>query len=254
MKIIFLGTNGWYTTPAGNTSCILIDSKERYVVFDAGNGIYKLDKHITENKPISLFISHFHIDHVSGLHTLAKFKFPQGIDIYVGRGRKKDFETLVSPPYTIGYQPATKNINNLKTEIRLHELSDGEQNINFPVCAIELFHAYRNHGFRVTLENKIVAYSGDCGITDKSKELAKNADLLIHECGNSKPGQNAEWGHTSPVEAATLAKAASVKMLTLTHFGINFFPTFVERKKAENEAKKIFPNTISAYDDLVLEI
>jgi len=71
MKIVFLGTNGWYTTPTGNTPCILIDSKDQYVVFDAGNGIYKLDKYITEDKPISLFITHFHLDHVSGLHTLS---------------------------------------------------------------------------------------------------------------------------------------------------------------------------------------
>lgn len=254
MKVIFLGTNGWYTTPIGNTPCILIDSKERYVVFDAGNGIYKLDKYITKDKPISLFISHFHIDHVSGLHTLAKFKFPQGIDIYFGKGRLNDFNTLVHRPYTLGVKYEKENIGKLDTEVRLHELSDGEQSINFPVSAIELFHAYRNHGFRVTLENKIVAYSGDCGINAKSKELAKNVDLLIHECGNSKPGQNADWGHTSPVEAATLAKEANAKMLTLTHFGVNFFPTLVERKEAENEAKKIFPNTISAIDDLILEI
>ncbi len=72
MKIIFLGTNGWYTTQTGNTPAVLIDSKNHYVVFDAGNGIYKLDQYITEPKPISLFISHFHIDHVSGLHSLGK--------------------------------------------------------------------------------------------------------------------------------------------------------------------------------------
>jgi len=254
MKIIFLGTNGWYTTPTGNTPCVLIDSKTDYVIFDAGNGIYKLDKYIKRDKPISLFISHFHIDHVSGLHTLAKFKFPQGIDIYVGKGRKKDFETLVGPPYTIGYQPDSKNINNLKTEVRLHELSGGEQNVGFLVSSIELFHAYRNHGFRVTLEDKVIAYSGDCGINDKSNELAKNADLLIHECGNLKPGQNIEWGHTSSIEAAALASNSGVKTLILTHFGTTFFPTLDERKKAENEAKKIFSNTIAALDDLVLEI
>lgn len=254
MKIIFLGTNGWYTSPTGNTPCILIDSEKQYVIFDAGNGTYKLDKYITKNKPIALFISHFHLDHVSGLHTLAKFDFPQGIDIYIGKGRKKDFETLVNPPYTVGYQPNSINISNLKTEIRLHELSDGEQNINFPVSVIELFHAYRNHGYRVTLENKVIAYSGDCGINDKSKELARNADLLIHESGNSKPGQNADWGHTSPIEAAALAKESNVKMLSLTHFGTNFFPTLAERKKAVIEAKKIFPNTIAAYDDLIITI
>src|ERR1035437_3610155 len=181
MKVIFLGTNGWYTSPTGNTPCILIDSKTHYVVFDAGNGIYKLDKYITENKPISLFISHFHIDHVSGLHTLAKFKFPQGIDIYVGSGRLNDFNTLVNRPYTISTKDEKENIGKLETEIRIHELNEGENSIGFPVSIYKMFHAYTDHGYRITLEDKIIAYSGDTGICPNSILLAKNADLLIHE-------------------------------------------------------------------------
>ena len=98
MKIYFLGTNGWYSSPTGDTPCILIDSKDQYVIFDAGNGIYKIDQYIKEDKPISLFLSHFHIDHISGLHTLAKFNFKQGIDVYFAKGRGKDFETFVNPP------------------------------------------------------------------------------------------------------------------------------------------------------------
>ena len=124
MKIVFLGTNGWYSSSTGDTPCILIDAKDQYVILDAGNGIYKLDNYIKDNNPISLFISHFHIDHVSGLHTLAKFNFKQGIDVYVGQGRSKDFQTLVNPPFTLGYLPKAENIENLKTEIRLYELLD----------------------------------------------------------------------------------------------------------------------------------
>src|SRR3712207_4230641 len=126
MKIILLGTNGWYPSPTGDTPCILIDSKDHYIVLDAGNGIYKIDKYITEDKPISLFISHFHLDHTSGVHILSKFEFKQGIDVYVGPGRAKDFETLVNPPFTIGYKPQPENIRNAPTEIRLHDLSEGE--------------------------------------------------------------------------------------------------------------------------------
>lgn len=91
MKINFLGTNGWYSSPTGDTPCILIDSKNYYIVLDAGNGIYKLDNFIKEDKPILLLISHFHLDHTSGLHTLVKFNCKQGIDIYVAEGRKKRF-------------------------------------------------------------------------------------------------------------------------------------------------------------------
>jgi ribonuclease BN (tRNA processing enzyme) len=110
MKIYFLGTNGWYTSPTGDTPCILIDSKDQYVVFDAGNAIYKIDKYIKEDKPVSLFLIHFHIDHISGLHMLVKFKFKRGIDIYFARGRKKDFNLFVNPPYTIGITNDKKNI------------------------------------------------------------------------------------------------------------------------------------------------
>ena len=95
MKITFLGTNGWYPTATGDTPCILIETKEHYIVLDAGNGIYKLDRYITENKPISLFISHFHIDHTSGLHTLAQFHFSQYSAAHSSMARKSDTSCLV---------------------------------------------------------------------------------------------------------------------------------------------------------------
>ena len=254
MKIVFLGTNGWYTTETGNTPCILINSKDQYVVFDAGNGIYKLDKYITEDKPISLFISHFHIDHVSGLHTLAKFKFPQGIDIYVGPGRLNDFNTLVNRPYTISIKDEKENIGKLNTEIRIHELREGENSTGFPVSAYKMFHAYGDHGFRITLEDKIIAYSGDTGICPNSFLLAKNANLLIHESSWAEAPKDDKWGHVDPTEAAKLAKDANVKMLALTHFDPTKYDTLEKRTEAEEKAKKIFPNTIAARDDMILTL
>ena len=242
MKIIFLGTNGWYTTPTGNTPCILIDSKEGYTIFDAGNGIYKLDQFITEQKPISLFISHFHLDHVSGLHSLDKVIFSQGIDVYVGEGRLKDFEALVNPPFT-----------SPKINARVHELEDGKHNIPFPVEVIEQFHTYRDHGYRVTLEGKTIAYSGDTGISDASKLLAANVDLLIHECSWIEI-ENPKWGHVIPTEAATLAKEAGTKKLVLTHFDASKYTSLDLRKEAERKAQEIFPETTVATDDLVIEI
>lgn len=248
MKITFLGTNGWYSSPTGDTPCTLIDTKDHYLVLDAGNGIYKLGNYIKEDKPIALFISHFHIDHVSGLHTLAKFEFRQGIDVYVGTGRSKDFETLVNPPFTIGYKPKPENIVKLKTEIRLHELSEDGQNIPFRAAAIKQHHAYIDHGYRIEIEGKTIAYTGDCGFTDLSRKLAKNVDLLICECSNKKTEESDPWGHFDPTQAGTLAKECGVKQLILTHFAAHLYTSLDDRKWAENEAKKIFPNTIAATD------
>ena len=254
MRIIFLGTNGWYTTETGNTPCVLIDSKEGYIVFDAGNGIYRLDRYITEDKPIYLFISHFHLDHTSGLHTLSKFSFSQGIDVYVGEGRKKDFDVLVNPPFTVGYLPNPENINELETQIRLHELSEVGDNIPFKAQAIKQHHAYVDHGYRLSLENKVIAYTGDLGFTDKALKLAQNADLLISECSSKKIVDDYPWGHLDPFLAAKLAKEGNVKQLILTHFGSDVYTNLESRKGAEESAKKIFPNTKAAMDGLEIVI
>ena len=77
MKVTFLGTNGWYDTDTGNTLCILIESERAFIVLDAGNGIWKLDRSINDRKPIYLFLSHFHLDHVIVLHVLNIFNFAQ---------------------------------------------------------------------------------------------------------------------------------------------------------------------------------
>jgi len=254
MKIIFLGTNGWYSSPTGDTPCILIDSKDQYVIFDAGNGIYKIDKYIKEDKPISLFISHFHIDHISGLHILGKFNFKQGLDIYMAKGRKKDFEIFVNPPYTTGIINSKKNILNIKTKVRLHELKEGDSGIGFPVKMVKLYHGYENHGFRIELEKKLIAYSGDTKIGPNGSLIAKGVDLLIHECSNIISPETDDWGHTDPTQTAQFAHDVGVKKLVLTHFGPTLYDTLEKRKQAEKIAQKIFLNTISAVDDLIIEV
>ena len=248
MKITFLGTNGWYSSPTGDTPCIVVDAKDQYVVLDAGNGLYKVDKYITEDKPIALFISHFHIDHVSGLHILPKFHFRQGIDVYVGKGRSKDFDVLVNKPFTVGRNFKPENISKLETEVRLHELSETTENIPFPAAAIQQFHAYVNHGYRFELEEKIIAYTGDCAPTNATKKLAQNADVLICECSNKKTELPDPWGHFDPVQAAMLAKESNVRQMILTHFGAEPYLSLEDRKWAEQEARKIFPETIAAVD------
>lgn len=254
MKVIFLGTNGWYSTSTGDTPCIVIDAKDHYVILDAGNGIYKLDKYIKDEKPISMFISHFHIDHVSGLHSLAKFKFKQGIDVFVGKGRAKDFQTLVYPPFTIPHKPTEGVVGQLRTEIRLRELSEMEENIPFRATAIEQSHAYVDHGYRLEIEGKIIAYTGDCGFTDSLNKLAEKADLLITECAWKKVPEDDKWGHLDPIRAATVAKEASVKQLILNHFDASVYTTLEDRKWAEEEAKKIFPKTLAATDGMLFNL
>lgn len=124
MKVIFLGTNGWYDTKTGNTTCILIEADDYFIILDAGNDIYKVDQYIRSKKPIYLFLCHFHLDHIVDLHILNKFNFSQGIHIYGHAGAKDILNIIINEPYTI---PFAK----LPFKVEVYELSEGLRNIPF---------------------------------------------------------------------------------------------------------------------------
>ena len=53
----------------GNTSCVSVDCGEDVVVFDAGSGLMALGQRLDGKRPIRLFLSHVHVDHLLGLFT-----------------------------------------------------------------------------------------------------------------------------------------------------------------------------------------
>ena len=246
MKVRFLGTNGWFSTNFGNTSCMLIESEKFYVVLDAGDGIYKLDKYITTETPVHLFLSHLHFDHIIGFHLFDKFKFKKRVNVYGFKGVKDGLQ-IVRHPYTLP-------LSDLSFPVEIHELEEGSYNLPFPFSCKLLFHSDPCLGYRFKLDGKVIAYCTDTGVCNSLLELAHDADLLITE-SSLKPGQRLEdWGHLDPREAAEIAKQAEVKKLLLTHFDAGNYVRLEERREAEAAAKEIFKNTICAYDDFEVEL
>lgn len=248
MKVIFLGTNGWYDTEIGNTVCTLIETDDYFVILDAGNGFYKIDQYITntDKKPIYLFLSHFHLDHIVGLHTLNKSNFSQGIDIYGPPGTRKCFTTIVNQPYTLP-------IKQLKTEIRVNEL-DKKSAVPVNVEFRKLKHSSLCYGFRFILENKVISYCLDTGICENLLHLAKNADLLITECSYKSGMEDKSWPHLDPENAAQVARDSGAKKLSLIHFDASLYLTLKDRKKAEKQAQEIFRNTFTAVDNQEIDL
>ncbi|MFX1495759.1 MAG: MBL fold metallo-hydrolase [Promethearchaeota archaeon] len=245
MRIIFLGTNGWYATDLGNTISTLIDSKNYYIILDAGDGIYKIDQYIKEDKPIIILLSHLHLDHVIGFHAFAKFLFNQKINVFGYKGTIKGLKKIINHPYSAPF-------GNIPVNVQIHDLEEGNHNIGFSVKCNLLLHADPCLGYRIELDNKIIAYCTDTGMTPALIELAQDADLLIIEC-SYKPGQE-EWGwpHLKAEEAAEIAKNSKVKQLILTHFDASYYKTAQDRKLAEEKAQKIFQNTRAAIDGFEL--
>ena len=247
MKMTFLGTNGWYSTDTGNTPCVLVDTEKYYIVFDAGDGIHKLDDYIKADKPIYLFLSHFHMEHIGGLHMLSKFRFKQGIHIYGQKGTRDILKCVIAHPFTC---PA----NALPTKLTIRELSEGLHRIPFRVTCRKLLHSDPCFGYRIELDGKVITYCTDTGICNNSLLLAKNADVLIHDCAENSKERTPKWQHSIPSEAATIAKSANAKQLVLFHFSAALYKSIAERKEAEKEARLIFKNTIAAVDGMRLDV
>lgn len=247
MQVTFLGTNGWFDTPAGNTVSVLVRTTDYDLIFDAGNGIAKADNFITQEKPVYLFLSHFHIDHIVGLHTLVKFRLKQGLKIYTLPGGAALLRTFVGEPFTV---PLEK----LPYPVHAIELGEGVHKLPFPVECRPLVHPAPCYGYRVEIDGKIIAFCTDTGVCDNAVILARDADLLITECA-LKPGETSvEWPHLNPQDAIGIAKQAKAKRLALMHFGAEVYKTTDDRKAVEEEFRTLCPGLIAAMDGMTVEI
>lgn len=98
------------------------------------------------------------------------------------------------------------------------------------------------------IKGRVVTILGDTRFCEASKELALDADLLIHEAtfAAGEEGIAYEYYHSTTIQAATVAKDANAKMLCLTHISSRYdrdaWRTLV------GEAKEIFPITDIAED------
>lgn len=222
MEVIFLGTNGWYDTSSGSTICTLVMTNEFNIILDAGNGIHKLDKFIKNSNPIYLFLSHFHLDHVSGLHILNKFNFDQGIHIYGRKGISKVLNKLINEPFTVPFL-------NLPYRVDIHEVSLGLNNEPILFECLELLHPFGCLGFRFSIDDKVLTYCSDTGICDNAIKLANNADLLITECSLRLGETDPKWPHLNPEAAVDIAEKSKAKRLALTHFDASRYITINDR-------------------------
>jgi len=248
MKVVFLGTNGWYDTAAtGSTVCALIKTRHYDVLLDAGYGIHKLDKYCDGSKPVFIFLSHFHIDHIAGLHVLVKFRFKKGLTLCAGKGARKTLGTFINRPFTVP-------LKDLPYPVKILELPSEIGRLPFKVKALPLEHADPTLGFRLALDGKVVTYITDTGPCPNAAELAKGADLLITECANLPGEFNPLWPHFNPETAGKLAADSGVKRLVLTHFSAARYKKPAERNAALRHARKAFAAATVARDGLAVEL
>jgi phosphoribosyl 1,2-cyclic phosphodiesterase len=235
LSVTFWGVRGSIACPGpatvrygGNTPCVGVRAGDRRIILDAGTGLHALgDRLMRDGKmvDVDILLTHFHLDHVSGLPFFAPF-FAAGHDIRIWAGTSaanlSEFvHTLVSPPLF----PAGPS--SFKADVTYHGFVPGNTigiGGGLKVQSAALDHPDGAVGYRLDIGDASVAYVTDTEIRHDPIDngivsLARGADLLIVDCTYTEAEivTRRGWGHATWTDGIRLANAAGAKTLCLFH-------------------------------------
>ena len=104
------------------------------------------------------------------------------------------------------------------------------------------------------IKGRCIAIFGDTQPTPDALKLANNADVIVHEATfkHEMAEQANSRGHSTTVQAATLAKDANVKKLIITHISSRYLPE--DCVELLNECQHVFSHTEIADDFAVFKL
>jgi phosphoribosyl 1,2-cyclic phosphodiesterase len=278
----------------GNTACVEIQAGPHTIILDAGTGIINLGAELMRRArsnggnsvTATILFSHMHNDHTQG--------FPFFDPAYVGSSTlhilgpkvfESDLEETLShamlpPSFPLALEdlPSLKILRNVNetdivligpgsADVQVLNIFHNEINPSPDLVRVRTYHSYAHPKSGVNIYNiswrgKSIVYATDTeGYVQSDQRLvkfAKDADVLIHDAqyriedytNPTKPKQG--WGHSTPDMAIAVAQACNAKELVLFHHE----PTYEDATIAEIEenARRIFPNTRTAYEGLEIKV
>lgn len=243
MRVVLLGTGGGprpSRTRFPSSQAIVIG--ERIIVVDCGNGVSKQlvaaglsPRHMTD-----LLVTHHHVDHSADLGYLPMVSWIEGRSERIG---------IYGPPPTVG--ALTSIIDGYEEDLVKRTASTGrlpfrplldphdivEPGLVFEDDEVRVTAAFVDHppfeialGFRIDTAAGSVVVSGDTAPSPNLVDLAKGADMLVHEVAHPsaiaqlEAGTNASTiakhvlrNHTMAADIAKIAQDAAVGTLVLSH-------------------------------------
>jgi ribonuclease Z len=104
---------------------------------------------------------------------------------------------------------------------------------------------------------RVLTLCGDSAPCEAAVELARGADLLVHEAtfGEARREMAAARGHSTAAQAAEVARRAGARRLVLTHFSARYQEGSAETvDDLLREARAVFPDTDAAHDLLTVAV
>ena len=287
ITIVTCGTGSPLPIGTAVQSCTAVFVNGQFLLFDAGDGaIRSMEDSMLPLEDISaMFLTHFHADHWADMAEVIDRSWLLGrrhvFPIYGGQGieqivndttsaysleysyRTAHHGEQVMPPESVEVIPTTINVSGTDTVIVYEK--DGVVVTAFNVKHSPIEPAL---GFKISFAGKEIVISGDTIETETLAAQSQSVDVLVSEVMNmefialaekvfSENGyednaiifHDIQDYHISTTQLATLAEAAEVKHLILTHLAPNIDNAKIMDTLFRKPMERIFTGELSIAKD-----
>jgi phosphoribosyl 1,2-cyclic phosphodiesterase len=216
----------------GNTSCVQLTlSSGEVLILDAGTGIRTLGLDLPESGKIHILLTHLHLDHIQGLMFFAPcFHAAADITIWGPASPEASLEDRIARYISAPLSPV--EVRELPCSVSFRDTPPTEWELGGATIRAEaITHRGPTLGYRIGDGETTVAYIPDhepalgASLDDLDPEwisgfdLAKDADLLIHDCQytDEEYPHHVGWGHSAVGDALTFARRVEARNLLLFH-------------------------------------
>lgn len=214
----------------GNTSCVTVETPSGLIVFDAGTGIRELGSALMEREfgqgkgRASIFFTHTHWDHIQGFPFFQPALVPGNrFTIYHLHPYVKQvlIDQMKAEWFPIQF-------DHFSADVEFKQLKEGEpvKVAGLEVRSKALQHPGASYAFRIDngASSLVLATDGEyknlsASHTKEYIDFFAGADVLIFDAMFSVRESiiKEDWGHSSALIGADIARQAGVKQLVLFH-------------------------------------
>ena len=242
MKVIFLGVGEAFDENMPNNSVLVISDKTNLLLDCRCTTPTQLWKFNNDQSFLdAVYISHTHADHYFGipalLYRMREEERKKPLTIICQD--KKIIKDIIDYGYKSLYSKLGFDINFIEVEegqaIQFNDLK-----LLFALTT----HSISNFAIKIDDGKKSLCYSGDRGFNEKTEELYKNSDLVIHEAYLYDEKRE---GHACIIDLIKMAERNNIKCLALTHINRDLRKELGKKNISSKKVKVIIPNPFDKF-------